>query len=223
MDVLRKEKRVPEIDPAPMRLFHSTTSPFVRKVMVLAHETGLVKDIVLVSVVASPVRRAASVVAYNPTGHIPTLVLQDGTALYDSGVICRHLDRLHRGPPFFPVDPDRQSRALCLQALADGIMSASVLIRFETALRPAQLQWQAWIDGQMSKIESSIDELTRNWLEHVRDQLDIGTVSVACALSYLDFREIHLTWRQRAPALAEWYADFSRRDSMQATGLRAPQ
>lgn len=204
-----------------MRLFHSTASPFVRKVMVLAHEAGLQDDILPVPAVVNPVLRDASVVEYNPTGHIPTLVLQDGTALYDSNVICQHLDRLHGGAPFFPASPSERLRALCLQALADGIMNAGVLIRFETALRPSQLRWQAWIDGQMSKIESSIDELTRNWLEHVRQRIDIGTISVGCALGYLDFRQIHLTWRQQAPELAEWYADFSRRDSMQGTSLRA--
>ena len=80
-----------------MKLFHSTASPFVRKVMVLAYETGLAERLELVSALVSPVNRAEAVVAHNPTGHIPTLLLDDGTALYDSTVICQYLDTLHDG------------------------------------------------------------------------------------------------------------------------------
>ncbi|MBI5131747.1 MAG: glutathione S-transferase N-terminal domain-containing protein [Rhodopseudomonas palustris] len=204
-----------------MKLYHSTASPFVRKVMVLAHETGLVSRLDLVSAVVSPVARDAGVVAHNPTGHIPTLLLDDGTALYDSAVICQYLDTLHDGPPMLPAEPLARARALCLQALGDGIMNAGVLIRFENALRPPDLRWPAWLDGQTSKIQSSLDALERDWLAYLEQQIDIGTISVACALGYIDFRELRPGWRTAVPALADWHARFAQRGSMQQTQLRA--
>ncbi|MCG6204972.1 glutathione S-transferase N-terminal domain-containing protein [Rhodopseudomonas sp. HC1] len=204
-----------------MKLYHSTASPFVRKVMVLAHETGLADRLERVSAVVSPVARAASVVAHNPTGHIPTLVLDDGTALYDSGVICQYLDTLHDGPPLLPAGPLERARALCLQALGDGIMNAGVLVRFENALRPPELRWQAWLDGQTAKIQSSLDVLERDWLAYLEQPIDIGTVTVACALGYIDFRELCPGWRDTVPSLADWYARFAERRSMQQTQLRA--
>ncbi|RJF70736.1 glutathione S-transferase N-terminal domain-containing protein [Rhodopseudomonas palustris] len=204
-----------------MKLYHSTASPFVRKVMVLAYETGLVDRLELVSAVVSPVARDASVVAHNPTGHIPTLVLEDGTALYDSGVICQYLDTLHDGPPLLPAGPLDRARALCLQALGDGIMNAGVLIRFENALRPSELRWQAWLDGQSSKIQSSLDVLESDWLAYLEQPVDIGAITVACALSYIDFRELRPGWRETVPSLADWHARFAQRRSMQQTQLRA--
>lgn len=204
-----------------MKLFHSTASPFVRKVMVLAHETGLVDRLALISAVVSPVARDARVVAHNPTGHIPTLLLDDGTALYDSAVICQHLDTIHGGTPLHPVEPLARSRSLCLQALADGIMTAGVLIRFENALRPQDLRWQGWLDGQTSKIQSSLEVLDRDWMDHLERPVDVGAIAVGCALSYIDFRELRPGWRDAVPALADWYARFAQRRSMQQTQLRA--
>lgn len=203
-----------------MKLFHSTASPFVRKVMVLAHETGLAERLTLVPSVVSPVARAAPVVAHNPTGHIPTLLLDDGEALYDSVVICQYLDGLHDGPPLHPPDGQQRLRALCLQALADGIMDAGVLIRFETGLRPENLRWPAWINGQRDKIRSSVAQLDTRWRAHLDGPLDIGVIATACALSYLDFRLPADTWRPLAPGLAEWLDAFAQRPSMQATPLR---
>lgn len=202
-----------------MKLFHSTASPFVRKVMVLAHESGLADRIECVSAVVSPVARDMAVVAHNPTGHIPTLLLEDGQALYDSAVICQYLDTLHDGEPFHPVSAADRSRALCLQALADGIMNAGVLIRFETALRPPELRWPAWLEGQRSKIVSSLDVLARDWIEHLERSPDMGAIATGCALSYIDFRLLHPGWREAVPALAAWYARFSERPSMRKTEL----
>lgn len=203
-----------------MKLFHSTASPFVRKVMVLAYETGLVDRIECVSAVASPIARDKNVVAHNPTGHIPTLLLDGGGALYDSGVICQYLDTLHDGAPLHPATVLERSRSLCLQALADGIMNAGVLVRFENALRPRELRWQAWLDGQTSKITSSLDTLERDWMRHLEQPADIGTIATACALSYIDFRELRHGWRDSVPLLAEWYAGFAKRPSMLHTELR---
>lgn len=205
-----------------MKLLYSTASPFVRKVMVLAHETGLASRLILEPCVVNPVARDARVVPHNPTGHIPTLLLDDGTALYDSVVICQYLDTLHDGPPLHPAGAIERARILCLQALADGIMDAGVLIRFETALRPEALRWPAWIEGQGAKITSSIDALSIRWLPHLqavleKAPLDMGVIAVGCALGYLDFRLPPDAWRPAAPDLASWYDAFANRRSMQAT------
>ncbi|WP_238122222.1 MULTISPECIES: glutathione S-transferase [unclassified Xanthobacter] len=203
-----------------MKLLHSTASPFVRKVMVLAHETGLADQLTLVPCVVSPVARDGRVVPHNPSGHIPALILDDGEALYDSVVICQYLDTLHQGRPLHPPAGMPRARTLCLQALADGIMDAAVLIRFETALRPAELRWPAWIEGQGAKIVSSLDALQAIWRSHLDGPLDMGVIAVACALGYLDFRLTPQAWRPQAPELARWYDAFARRPSMVATVLK---
>lgn len=200
-----------------MKLLSSTASPFVRKVMVLAHETGLVGRISLTPCVVSPVARDARVVPHNPSGHIPTLLLDSGEALYDSVVICQYLDTLHAGPPLHPPGGLDRARTLCLQALADGIMDAAVLIRFETSLRPEPLRWQAWIDGQGAKIASGIDALRISWRAHLHGPLDMGVIAVGCALGYLDFRLPPDAWRPAAPDIADWYDAFAQRHSMRAT------
>lgn len=200
-----------------MRLFHSPASPFVRKVMVLACETGLAPRIECLPALVSPVARSESVVAHNPSGHVPTLLLDDGTALYDSVVICQYLDTLHEGEPLHPAPALPRARTLCLQVLADGIMDAVVLIRFETVLRPPDLRWREWIEGQRAKVMSSIGELSRTWRDHLDGPLDMGVIAVGCALGYIDFRMPDLDWRGAQPDLAAWYAGFAQRPAMQAT------
>jgi glutathione S-transferase len=200
-----------------MKLFHSPASPFVRKVMVLAHETGLLGSIERIRAVANPVNRDAAVVAHNPAGHVPTLLLVDGTALYDSTVICQYLDTLHEGTPLLPAAPLPRARTLCLQALADGMLNACVLMRYESALRPEAQRWPAWYEGQQAKVRSSLDVLERQWMGPLNGAMDLGVIATACALGYLDFRFPDEPWREGRDALARWYEGFSRRPSMQAT------
>lgn len=195
-----------------MKLFFSPASPYVRKVMVMAHETG--QTVETLDCAVSPVARDASVVARNPTGKLPTAILDDGSALYDSRVICRWLDTQHDGVQMYP-DGDGLWTVLRREALADGLLDAALLARYETAMRPADLLWQDWLTGQMDKIGSSLDQM-----EAEVDDLsgvDAGTIAFACALGYLDFRFADYDWRSAHPKLSEWFAAFSRRPSMQAT------
>lgn len=197
-----------------MKLYYNPASPYVRKVRALAVETGLTDRIELAKVVLTPVGPDADVSANNPVGKIPTLVRDDGGALYDSPVICEYLDSLHDGVRMFPASGEARWTALRRQALADGILDAAVGTRYETFLRPDNLRWADWVDGQMQKIRQSLDELER---ESLGDGVDIGTLSVACALGYLDFRYPDEGWRDSRPTLAAWFESFSTRPSMSET------
>lgn len=200
-----------------MKLFFSAASPYVRKVMVLAHEAGLADRIELLDAAASPIKRDGNIVAHNPMGKVPTMVIEDGRALYDSRVICEYLDALHSRERMFPADPGARSAAITLQALADGLLDAAILARYEATLRPEALRWAEWVDGQMAKITAAVDTLETSWAEHLESRLDIGTIATACALGYLDFRFADHDWRTGHDRLAAWYRGFTERASMQAT------
>lgn len=202
-----------------MKLYFNPASPFVRKVRVTAHELGLSEKIELTSLSLTPVSPHDGVRSRNPLGKIPTLVTDDGVALFDSPVICEYLDALAGGNRIFPPIGAARWTALRRQALADGIMDAAVLTRYEEAVRPKELRWQNWVDAQFLKIRTALDGLERDNLE---DTFDIGTISIACALSYLDLRFASEGWRTSRPRLAAWAAAISERPSLAATALAAP-
>ena len=197
-----------------MKLLYSPASPYARKVLVLAHETGLIDRIAVTAATASPTGSAAEVAAHNPLGKIPALVLEDGTALYDSRVICEYLDGLSDGPHLFPAGAARWD-ALTRQALADGLLDAALLTRYERVLRPEERRWDAWDAGQIGKITAALDRFEA--LAADLPALDIGTVAMACALGYLDLRFSDLAWRNGRPALAAWFAVVERAPAMAAT------
>jgi len=197
-----------------MKLFYASASPFVRKVMMLAIETGIADDIELVRVAVAPTNPNPDVCADNPVGKIPTLVRDDGGALYDSRVICEYLDTLHGGTPMFPEHGETRWTAVRRQALADGIMDAAVNARYETFLRPEALRWTDWVEGQMGKVRRGLDVLEGERLNGI---LDIGTIAIACALGYMDFRYPDEGWRDSRPGLAAWFEEMSARSSMTGT------
>jgi glutathione S-transferase len=150
----------------------------------------------------------------NPLVKVPSLTTDDGLVLYDSPVICEYLDTLHKAAKMFPAAGPARWTALRRQALGDGILDAAVLCRYETAVRPKELQWDAWIDGQMRKVRGGLDALES---EQLAGSFDIGAITIACALGYLDFRYPAENWRATHPRLAAWYADVAKRPSMQQT------
>ncbi len=198
-----------------MKIFHSPASPFVRKCLVAAEELGLRNRIELVAASASPVNRDSNVVAQNPLGKIPTLVTDQGVALYDSRVICEYLNGLGDGR-LIPRSGEARLNVLTEQALADGIMDAAVLLRYETALRPEALRWSEWTAGQQAKVTSGLEALEARAADF-GDRVDVGTIAFACALGYLDFRFASLRWRDTRPNAAAWFEWFGGRDSMVAT------
>ena len=201
-----------------MKLYYSATSPFVRKCLVGAQELGLRGKIELVPATPHPVDRDQAVIALNPLGKIPTLIADDGAVLYDSRVICDYLNGLGDGR-LVPAQGPRRWAVYRDQALADGIMEAAVLVRYETFARPESLRWKGWIDGQMDKVNCSLKEIETRAVS-LAGRVDLGTIAIGCALGYLDFRFASLSWRRACPQLAEWFAGFGARESM--VGTRPP-
>ncbi|CAI8787209.1 glutathione S-transferase [Pseudomonas chlororaphis] len=200
-----------------MTLFHNPASPYVRKVMVLLHETSQLDRVALHASQLTPVNPDAALNQDNPLGKIPALRLADGNVLYDSRVILDYLDQQHVGNPLIPREGSARWRRLTLAALADGIMDASVLIRYELALRAPEKHWELWLDGQRDKIRRALAVLEADAIAELASHFDVASISVACALGYLDFRHPDLQWRDAQPRLAAWYAEISQRPSMLAT------
>lgn len=198
-----------------MQLIYAAASPFARKVRVLAAETGLLERIELLDTAVLPTTLNERVNALNPLGKIPVLLSDDGEALYDSRVICEYLDTLHQGAKLLP-DGAARWQVLRLAALADGLMDAALLARYERAARPAELQWSAWLEGQLGKIQRALAELERQ-VGQLQGPLDLAQIGVACALGYLDFRFADLDWRAAHPGLAAFQQAFALRASMQAS------
>lgn len=198
-----------------MKLRYSQTSPFARKVLVVAHERGLANRIELLNANTSPVAPNKEVGRENPLNKIPSLTLDDGAVLYDSRVIAEYLDALN-GAKLFPPDGRARWTALRQQALADGLLDATVLIRYERVLRPAEKQWPEWIEGQFVKFRQALDAFERE-APGLEKTLTIGPIAAACALGYVDFRFADENWRKTRPHLAAFYEKFSQRPSMMAT------
>ena len=198
-----------------MKLFFSPTSPYVRKCLVVAHELGLTSRIEFMASNAHPVTRDQSIIAKNPLGKVPTLITDDGLVLYDSRVICEYLNDL-AGGKVFPASGKARWEALTLQSLADGILDAALLARYEDVARPEAIRWAEWRAGQLDKTETALASLEGN-LAVLAGRVDIGSLSMACALWYLDLRFTELQWRDRYPKVALWYAGFSQRPSTQMT------
>ena len=197
-----------------MQMYSSPTSPFARKARVTAHELGLDARITLINISLSPVNPHRELRAHNPLGKLPALITDAGETLYDSPVICEYLDTLAGGGRIFPASGPARWTALRRQALADGLTDATVLVRYETAARPTTLQWQEWIEGQFLKVRTALDALET---EDLGGAFDIGAISVACALGYLDFRFPEERWRETRPRLAAWHAALSERPSLAST------
>jgi len=186
-----------------MKLRHSTTSPFVRKVHVLAIETGQIDKIELVKTNTGDPNSDHG--KDNPLNKVPALVLDDGSKLYDSRVICEYLDAQSGGKFFPPVGPARWT-ALRRQALADGMADAAVL--------PDNLRSPDVDKKQKLKVTQGLAALEA---DHLGPQLDIGTLTVAILLDYLDFRFKAEDWRPAHPKLAAWHKTFSERASLKKT------
>ena len=200
-----------------MKLLYSPFSPFARKVRIAALETGLQDRIEVAP--TSTEDAASGLSARNPLNKIPVLETEFGP-LYDSPVICEYLDSLHEGGKLFPaMGPDRW-RALRWQALADGLMDAALLIRYEITLRQEGGRSEAWVERQKAKIRKALDRMEADIAE-LDGPLTIGAIGAACALGYLDLRFADWGWRETHPRLAAWHKGFAERPSYIATIAQA--
>ncbi|MEM1277859.1 MAG: glutathione S-transferase [Pseudomonadota bacterium] len=197
-----------------MKLYHAAPSPFVRKVMMVLKITGQEDAVEILDGFGTPVDPNEGVCGANPLGKIPALVLDDGSVLFDSRVICRYLDHVGGGS-LYPSGDD-EFHVLTTEALADGIMDAAVLGVYEARVRPEELRYAPWVRAQVSKVQRALGDLEGRSASFA-DTPRMGEVAVACALGYLDFRYPDLGWREGRPRLAEWFEGFSARDDFQAT------
>lgn len=188
-----------------MILRYSAASPYARKIRIAADLLGLSDRIEIVA--ASTADPNDTLRTQNPLGKIPTLILEDGAALYDSRVIADYLDHVAGGGKLIPAEPSRRFEALRLQALGDGINDAALLIRYETTTRPAALRDPAAIELQQGKIDRALASLEAS---PPSGAPDIGHIAVACALGYLDLR-FEGAWRATHPRLVDWLAEFAKK------------
>jgi glutathione S-transferase len=194
-----------------MRLYHSPATPFGRKALVAVLEAGLKDKVEVVMASGTPLAPGSMPVDQNPLGKIPVLVRDDGVALYDSRVICRYLDDL-TGTGLYGQG-EALWQTLVLEATADGILDAAVLMVYEGRVRPADKQFPAWVEGQWAKVTRALDMLEVSDLSSAL----MGHVALACAMGYLDFRHGARNWREGRPNLAAWEAAMAQRPSLQAT------
>ena len=200
---------------ARMKLYYAPASPYARKVRVVAIETGLNKKMEMVNAALSPVAPNADVDKHNPIGKIPVLSVK-GMDLFDSPVICEYLDSHHKGRKLFPRKGRQRWMALRQQAMADGLLDAALLTRYENFLRPEDKRWPDWSAGQMKKVDGVLAQLEAE-AKVLKGKPTIGTISIACALGYLDFRFAGFDWRAKYPKLARWFVAVAKTPSMKAT------
>lgn len=188
-----------------MKLFYSPASPFVRKVRLAAGLRGIADRIELAATdtMASP----PDLLAANPLSKIPALVTDNGQSLFDSPVICEYLDSLGEAPRLFPEASEARWGALRLQALGDGIMDAAVMAVYE-GRRPQEEARSANIARQKAAIARGLDALEAE-VQGLEGDWTIGSVTVVCALGYLNFRLGGDNWLATRPKLAAWYERVS--------------
>jgi glutathione S-transferase len=198
-----------------MKLLGTNTSPYSRKVRLVLLEKGLAHEYV----VDPPREPGSGVSRVNPLGRVPSLVLDDGMVLFDSPVICEHLDGLAGAPVLLPRDPAARLRVKRWEAFADGVMDSAVAVRVES-VRPAERQDPAWITLHQAAVARSLswaaNELVgRTWCEG--NALTLADLALGCALGYLDLRQPERDWRGAHPALAAYAARLFARPSFEAT------
>ena len=184
--------------------------------LVVAHETGLADRIELVPTTLSPIEPSLAVNAANPLGKIPALETDEGDVIYDSHVIVDMLDAMHGGRRMIPASRKERTRVLRVEALADGILDAGILVRYEMVLRPAELRWPDWIHRQREKAERGLDVLQAD-VQALPEEIDLRHIAAACTVGWLLFRNPVEGIAARWPELHAFFVRFSERPSMQAT------
>jgi glutathione S-transferase len=187
-----------------MKLAFSPASPYVRKVNACAIARGIDGQIERWKVPTTDLELQK----FNPLSKVPTLITDDGALLYDSPVICEYLDSIGSAPKLFPAAGPARWKAICQQALGDGILDATQPRRREIAL-PQDEGRKAYIDVQRGKVSRALDVLEKE-ADSLGDLSTIGEITIGCALGYLDFRYANEPWRPSHPKLEAWYAKVAK-------------
>lgn len=199
-----------------MKLHWSPRSPFVRKVMVSADEIGVAGELECVRTPVAIDVPNLDLIKDNPLLKIPTLVLDDGLALFDSTVICEYLDTLHSGPKLIPASGRERLMTLQQQSFADGLLDVMLLLRLERN-KPLEQQRPQWLASFELKVRASLEALERIAPTLHTDILRLDDIAIAVTLAHLDFRLADIGWRDGHPRLTAWYAEVAARPSMQRT------
>ena len=198
-----------------MKLYSSATSPFVRKVLVCLQELGIDDQVQKKIAGGTPLDAGTVPVEENPLGKVPILIRDDGHAIYDSRIITRYLNDYADGS-LYP-DDETLWDVLTIEATAEGMMDAALLMTYEVRVRPEGFQMPDMVEGQWSKIARSLDLIENQWMDHLAGALDASHIALGCALGYIDLRHDTRGWRDGHPQLVAWYANVAERPSMQAT------
>lgn len=195
-----------------MQLLYSTSSPFVRKTVLLAQALGLSQVIERLPSAASPLKPDPRITAHNPLGKVPTLLTDEGLALIDSKLIAEYLCAYAPNESVLPLQGPARWTVLRQQALADGALEIAVGLRYENATRPEEFRWAVWTHAQMGKLEGVLACLQGEFeAPAVEDVLNVGQIAVVALLGYLDFRYDNWGWRHRYPLLAVNYSPILER------------
>ncbi|RDJ21898.1 glutathione S-transferase [Bosea caraganae] len=201
-----------------MKLYWSPRSPYVRKVMVVAHEKGVADRIERLPIVVSGLAVSEDFHAVNPLARIPTLILDDGASVYDSTVIAEYLDTLSPQNPLLPAAPGERLAVQSMHALGTGIADLLIPLRGELA-RPEAERSATFMAVGVSKFALAADRLEAMAGGMLARPIDLGQIAVATALTYADFRFPHLDWRQGRPGLTAWFDAITQRPSFRATAF----
>lgn len=199
-----------------MKLYGGNLSPFARMTNVTAHETGYGDRVEALAAPVSPIAENPELVAKSPLGKVPVLITEHGHAIFDSRVIIEYLCHVSGNKTLIPDDGVKRFRVLTLQAIGQGIADAAVSYRYETAMRPADRQWNEFKQRLALRITRSCEDLEANWTKDLKE-VTAGSIAVACALAYASFRIPEVNWRSAHPKLAAFVEEFGKRASMQKT------
>ena len=206
------------MSPSRMTLHWSPRSPYVRKVMIAAHELGLVDRLELRRTVVRMGAPNPDLMPDNPLGRIPTLLLPNGVTLIESGVICEYFDSLAGGGKLVPASGEARFAELSRHALATGLIDVMILWRNERE-KPPEAQTSAWLDSFRLKMEATLARFALDVRPAAQGPLPLSDIALGCCLSYLDFRFAEIEWRAMHPELATWHERFRARPSAQATEI----
>jgi glutathione S-transferase len=188
--------------------------------LVTAHECGLSGKLEHVREAVTPTQANPKLTALSALGKIPILETDHNHPIYDSRVIIEYLAHVAGNITLIPDDGVKRFRILTLQALSQGLADVCVAYRYETAARPQGLQWTDWMARTEQRINAAMDDMDRSWQAELAD-VTAGTIAIAVALAYIDFRLPDFNWRDTRPRLGAFHEKFSARVSMVKTALAA--